>query len=169
MLAVIVRLMALSYFSLVHPLLHSPSSVWDTSSSAQLSTTEKASGQIVSRLDPSMQADGLYLTQVSWQGHKHEQETASGQIITRLDPFLRWDGLYFAQIALRGYKYEQETAFLPGWLLVMRWSGTCIAKLRTVISTSKDTWMDLQMTDIILGGALLSNVISIVNVVAFQM
>jgi len=130
-LAVIVRLSALSYFSLLHPSLHSPSSVWDTSSSAQLSAVE----------------------------------TSSERLGRWLDPFLRWDGLYFTQIALRGYKYEQETAFLPGWLLVMRWSGTFIAELRAAIF---DTSQSLQATDIILGGALMANVISIMNVVAFQ-
>jgi hypothetical protein len=81
---------------------------------------------------------------------------------------MRWDGLYFAQIALRMYKYEQETAFLPGWLLVMRWSGMCIAKLRTIISMDEDPSVDLHMTDIILGGALVANLISVVNVMAFQ-
>lgn len=86
-----------------------------------------------------------------------------------LDPFVRWDNIYFAQIAVRGYRHEQELAFMPVWPLVMRWSGKLVLKVKLLLGGMQDSSPSvLSVTDVILGSTILTNIISVLNVVAFQ-
>ena len=92
--------------------------------------------------------------------------SSSTKLARFLDPFVKWDNLYFSQIALRGYQHEQELAFMPIWPLMMRWSGMFVRLL--LKSTPSPSIQALDMTDVVLGGVILTNVISVLNVVVFQ-
>jgi hypothetical protein len=103
--------------------------------------------------------------------------STSDKLSKALEPFVKWDNLYFAQIAVRGYQHEQELAFMPVWPSVMRWSGIAVQKLRLLLaigSTTQSQYVSSQsgvllgINDVVLGGVIVTNIVSVLNVVAFQ-
>ncbi|KAH8083507.1 GPI mannosyltransferase 2 [Filobasidium floriforme] len=144
-IAIIVRAASLFYLLVVHPLTVSPQGAFDTSTSILLA------------LSPTGTSD------------------TSDKLAKALEPFVKWDNLYFAQIAVRGYQHEQELAFMPIWPLVMRWSGMAVQKLRLLLAVgsstqygSSQTGALLGINDVVLGGVIVTNIVSVLNVVAFQ-
>jgi hypothetical protein len=103
--------------------------------------------------------------------------STSDRLPKALEPFVKWDNLYFTQIAIRGYQHEQELAFMPVWPLVMRWSGIAVQKLRLLLaigSTTQSQYVSSQsgvllgINDVVLGAIIVTNIVSVLNVVAFQ-
>lgn len=85
-----------------------------------------------------------------------------------LEPFLRWDGLYFAKTAVQGYDHEQDLAFFPLSPLLIRFSGRMVSILRgswTPAEHTTDT--SITLSDVVLGGTVLTNVVSILAVLFF--
>lgn len=68
-------------------------------------------------------------------------------------PLLRWDAFHFVHIAQRGYVYEHEWAFLHGIAAAMRYP----AKLFNVLGLAETTTGVASLSDLLLGGALLSS------------
>jgi phosphatidylinositol glycan class V len=81
-----------------------------------------------------------------------------------LQNFLRWDALYYVDIAMTGYRYEQELAFLPGWPLCMRAAGKAVQYIRGIKGRGP---ADLDVFDVLVGGIVMANVLSIAASVAF--
>lgn len=81
-----------------------------------------------------------------------------------LQNFLRWDALYYVDIAMAGYRYEQELAFLPGWPLCMRLAGRGIQYIRSIKGRGPP---NLDVFDVLVGGIVLANILSVAAVVAF--
>jgi phosphatidylinositol glycan class V len=102
--------------------------------------------------------------------------STSDKLSKALEPFVKWDNLYFAQIAVRGYQHEQELAFMPIWPLFMRWSGMAVQKLRLLLAIGSSTQSQpgssqndvLGINNVVLGGVIVTNIVSVLNVVAFQ-
>lgn len=81
-----------------------------------------------------------------------------------LQNFLRWDALYYVEIAIDGYRHEQELAFLPGWPLCMRMAGKTVQYIRSIKGSGPAT---LDVFDVLVGGIVMANVLSVAASVAF--
>lgn len=81
-----------------------------------------------------------------------------------LQHFLRWDALYYVKIALEGYRHEQELAFLPGWPLCMRIAGEAVRYARNFKGKGPT---GLDVFDVVVGGVVMANALSVAASVAF--